>query len=71
MIDQLVYDKYTQEQATYAAENCGANWYEQAIKSAANYLSFSSFSRDALIEQLEYEGFTHEQAVYGVTQNGY
>ena len=44
---------------------------EQAAKSAEQYLSFSSFSRQGLIDQLMYEGFTQEQAEYGVTQNGY
>lgn len=71
LIEQLEYEGYTAEEATYAADNCGADWNEQAAKSAKNYLDIMSFSRDGLIEQLEYEGFTHEQAVYGVEQNGY
>lgn len=71
LIKQLEYEKYSTEDATYAADNCGADWFEQASKSAASYLKFTSFSRQRLIEQLEYEGFTHEQAVYGATQNGY
>lgn len=71
LIKQLEYEKYSHEEAVYAADNCGADWKEQAVKSAASYLEYSSFSKDSLIEQLEYEGFTHEQAVYGVEQNGY
>lgn len=71
LVSQLEFEKYTHEEAVYAADNCGADWNEQAKKSAASYLDYSSFSRDGLIEQLEYEGFTHEQAVYGVEQNGY
>ena len=71
LIEQLEYEGYTTEESTYAADNCGADWNEQAAKSAKNYLDIMSFSRDGLIEQLEYEGFTHEQAVYGVEQNGY
>lgn len=70
LIEQLEYEKYSHEDAVYAADNCGADWNEQAAKSAESYLAYSSFSRDSLIEQLEYEGFTHEQAVYGVEQNG-
>ena len=54
-----------------AADHCGADWNEQAAKSAKNYLDFTAFSRDELIAQLEYEGFTHEQAVYGAEANGY
>lgn len=71
LIDQLEFEGYSTSEATYAADNCGADWNEQAAKSAANYLSFTSFSRSGLIDQLEYEGFTREQAEYGVKQNGY
>jgi hypothetical protein len=66
-----MYEKYSREDAIYAADNCGADWFEQAVKAAESYLSFSSFSRDGLIEQLEYDGFTHEQAVHGAEENGY
>lgn len=71
LIEQLEYEKFSTADATYAVDNCGADWFEQAAKKAKSYLGFTSFSRDGLIEQLEYEGFTHEQAVYGVEQNGY
>ncbi len=70
LIKQLEYEGFTQDEAKYAADNCGADWMEQAAKSAETYLSMMGFSRSGLIEQLEYEGFTHEQAVYGVEQNG-
>lgn len=70
LIKQLEYEKFTSAQAQYGADNCGADWMEQAVKSAKSYLTYMSFSRSGLIDQLEYEGFTHEQAVYGVEQNG-
>jgi len=38
----------------------------QAVKSAASYLRYMSFSRTGLIRQLEYEGFSNEDATYGV-----
>ena len=57
---------YTYSEAKYAADNCGADWYEQAVKAAKNYLDIMAFSRSGLIEQLEFEGYTHDQAVYGV-----
>ena len=66
LVEQLEYEGYSHSEATYAADNCGADWYAQAVKSARNYLDVMSFSRSGLIEQLEYEGFTHDQAVYGV-----
>lgn len=71
LIGQLEYDGYTTEEATYAADNCGADWNEQAAKSAESYLEMMSFSRQELIDQLVYDGFTQEQAEYGVTAAGY
>ncbi len=71
LVEQLEFEGFTNEEANYGADNCGADWNEQAAKKAQNYLDFSSFSRDGLIEQLEFEGFTHEQALYGVTAVGY
>jgi len=71
LIRQLEYEKFTSEQAKYGADNCGADWNEQAAKSAESYLEYTSFSRSGLISQLEYEGFTRAQAVYGAEANGY
>lgn len=71
LIEQLEFEGYSNSEAVYGADNCGADWYAEAVGSAASYLKYSSFSRTGLIEQLEYEGFTHDQAVYGVEQNGY
>lgn len=66
LIEQLEYEGYTTESATYAADNCKADWNEQAAQKAQQYLNYTSFSKQGLIEQLEYEGFTKEQAEYGV-----
>lgn len=71
LVKQLEYEGYLHEEAIYGADNCGADWYEQAAKAAKQYLTYSSFSKQGLIEQLEFEGYTHEQAVYGVEHNGY
>lgn len=71
LIKQLEFEKYTHDEAVYAANNCGADWNEQAVKSAKSYLAYSSFSREGLIDQLEYEGFTYAQALYGVEAVGY
>lgn len=70
LVEQLEYEKFSHEDAVYGADNCGADWYEQAEKKAQEYLDVMSFSRDGLIDQLEYEGFTHEQAVHGVDAAG-
>lgn len=66
LVEQLEYEGYSNSEATYAADNCGADWYAQAVKSAKQYLELMAFSRSGLIDQLEYEGYTHDQAVYGV-----
>ena len=71
LINQLEYEGYTTEEATYAADNCGADWNEQAVLKAEEYLDMMSFSRDGLISQLEYEGFTSTEAEYAVGQIGY
>lgn len=71
LIDQLEYEGYSTDEATYAADNCGADWNEQAAKAAQNYIDTFSFSRSGLIEQLESEGYTREQAEYGVNAVGY
>lgn len=71
LIFQLEFEQYSHEDAVYAADNCGADWNEQAAKSAKNYLDIMPFSKDGLIDQLEFEDFTHEQAVYGAEANGY
>ena len=70
LIDQLEYEGFTTEEATYAVDNCGADWGEQAAKKAQEYLNYSSFSRSGLIGQLEYEGFTTEEATYAVDNCG-
>ncbi|MBR5309560.1 MAG: Ltp family lipoprotein [Oscillospiraceae bacterium] len=62
---------YSSEESSYAAENCGADWYKQSAICAKELLEFSSFTKEALIFQLEIKGFTHEEAVYGAEQNGY
>lgn len=67
----MEFEQFTHEEAIFAADNCGADWNEQAVKKAKSYLSFTSFSKNGLISQLEFEGFTHEQAVYAVEQVGY
>lgn len=71
LIKQLEYEKYSTADATWAADNCGADWFAEAVESAESYLRHSSFSRQSLINQLLYEGFTQEQAEYGVKKAGY
>lgn len=70
LIEQLEFEGYSNEDATYAVNQLSVDWKEQAAISAKNYLEYTSFSRKGLIEQLEFEGFTKEEAIYGVDQTG-
>jgi hypothetical protein len=65
--DQLVFDGFSNSDAQFAVDHCGANWYEQAARSAREYAKYA-YSRNDLIEQLVYIKFTNDQAVYGVNR---
>ena len=56
LIDQLEFEKYSAKEAAFAADNCGADWNEQAVGKAKRYLETSNFSYTGLIDQLEFEG---------------
>lgn len=66
LVEQLEYEKFTHEQALYGADNCRADWLQEASECAEGYLKFMSFSCEELLDQLLYEGFTQEQVEYGV-----
>lgn len=71
LVDQLKFEGFTHEEAVYGADNCEADWYEQAALKAETYLDLMAFSREGLIEQLEFDGFTRQQAEYGAQAVGY
>jgi hypothetical protein len=70
LIKQLVYDKFSNSDATFAVDSLNINWKQQAALKAQEYLNFQSFSRAGLIDQLKFEGFSDDQARYGVEQVG-
>ena len=70
LIDQLVFEKFSAEDATWAVDHMTIDWNDQAAKKAKDYLKFTSFSRPGLIDQLLFEGFTPEQAEYGAGTTG-
>lgn len=71
LIDQLEYEGYSTEDATFGADNAGADWGAEAAESAADYLDYSSFSRQGLYDQLAYEGFTDAEINHGLAAVGY
>ena len=72
LIHQLEFEDFSNEDAVYAADNCGADWNKQAIRSAKSYLiDCDGFSYSELINELQkFEKFTPEQAKYGVDNCG-
>ena len=70
LIQQLEFDQFSNTDAIYGADNCNANWDEQAAKKAKVYMSTMAFSRGGLINQLEFDGFTTTQAKYGANAVG-
>jgi host cell surface-exposed lipoprotein len=70
LIEQLVFEGFTQGDAAYGVDALNVDWNEQAAKKAAEYLDLMSFSRSGLIEQLVFEGFSQVQAEYGVSTTG-
>ncbi len=70
LVEQLKYEGFSDSEALYGADNCGADWNEQALIEAQDYLSSTAFSYSGLVEQLEYEKFSYDQAVYGADNCG-
>ena len=70
LIDQLLFEGFSQAEAEYGVDALGADWNEQAAKSADSYLSFSAFSRSGLVDQLVFEGFSDAEAEFGVEASG-
>ncbi|MBD3942120.1 Ltp family lipoprotein [Microbacterium sp. NEAU-LLC] len=71
LIDQLEYEGYSTEDATFGADNAGADWNAECAEKAASYLEFSSFSRQGLYDQLAYEGFADAEIQFGLAAVGY
>ncbi|GAA3922946.1 Ltp family lipoprotein [Microbacterium invictum] len=71
LIGQLEYEGFSTEDATFGADNAGADWNAEAAESAASYLDYSSFSRQGLYDQLAYEEFTPEQIEHALSAVGY
>lgn len=70
LVAQLEFDKFSNADAVYGADNAGADWNEQAAKKAKSYMEFSSFSRQGLIDQLVFDKFTTAQATHGADSVG-
>ena len=67
---QLMNAGFTQEEAVYGVDNCGADWKDQAARAAGRYLQAGPLSHEQLADQLKKAGFTEEEAEYGAVANG-
>ena len=70
LIEQLEFEGFSNEDATYAVDKIKVNWKEQAADKAKSYLDYTAFSRSGLIEQLQFEGFSSDQASYAADEVG-
>ncbi|MET3953827.1 hypothetical protein ABIE52_000693 [Rhodococcus sp. OAS809] len=70
LIEQLEFENYSTDDATFAVDYIAPDWNIQAAKAAQDYLDYTAFSRQGLIDQLMFEGYTSAQAQYGVEQTG-
>ena len=70
LINLLEMDGYSSFEAKVAAENCGADWNQQAVKRAEEYLRYSAYEYSELVDQLEFDGFTSDQAKYAADKIG-
>lgn len=70
LIDQVMFEGFSEADATYGVDAQFADWNAQAALKAAEYLELMSFSHRGLVDQLVFEGFTPEQAEYGVSTTG-
>lgn len=62
---------YAEEDATYAADNCGVDWDEQALLQAEDYMDYMDFSYTEMVEWLQtYDGFTEKEAIYAADNCG-
>jgi len=71
LIDQLEYEGFSIEDATFAVDYLAPDWNAEAAEKAQSYLDMMAMSRDGLYDQLEYEGFAPEQIEFALTAVGY
>lgn len=65
LLELLVYDGFSEEDAAAALDNSGVDWNAQAVLQAQLQMELlPDTTYDELVDQLEYEKFTHEEAVY-------
>lgn len=70
LVDQLVYEGYTPDQAESGVSSLSVDYSEQARRSTQSYLDLMPMSRAELVDQLIYEGYTPDEAAAGADSAG-
>ncbi|EQM83434.1 Ltp family lipoprotein [Microbacterium maritypicum] len=71
LIQQLEFEGFSTEDATFGADNAGADWNAECAQKAQSYMDMSSFSRQSLYDQLAFEGFQPTEIEFGLAAVGY
>lgn len=70
LIARITENGFSEAEAAYAADHCGADWNNQAFKAAKKYAADGSasggFSAKSMKKQLQSDGFTESEASYAV-----
>ena len=67
----MQFEGFSAEDATFGADNAGADWNAEAAQKAKSYMDMMAFSASGLSDQLVFDGFTPEQAAAGLAAVGF
>ena len=70
LVDQLIFDGYTPQQAEAGVSALSVDYSQEAVESGQSYLDLSPMSRSSLIDQLVFDGYTGQQAAAAADQLG-
>ncbi|MGK9221630.1 MULTISPECIES: Ltp family lipoprotein [unclassified Microbacterium] len=71
LIEQLEFEGFSTEEATFAVDFVAPDWNAEAAEKAQAYLDTMSFSREGLYDQLAFEGFEPAQIDAALAAVGY
>lgn len=70
LVDQLVFDKFDEADASFAVDYIDVDWNEQAVKQGQTYIDLTPMSHDGLVDQLVYDKFTTDEATHAANTLG-
>ena len=66
LIEELQSRGFSDDAIAFGLDHCFANWYEQAMRMAHDYMDSGDYSEDEVIDYLLSKGFTQDEAENGV-----